>query len=741
MQQISIGVSYIVLTEEIGFGDEVPNSFINPLADQLIQLLNRIEDSGHLQIINTSDDGTKTEIEVQAPFSNFFTDWKVSWSDPREGTPKQADDGFSSDPLDSTRFLEVQVNIGARNANDFYNQAVSVADAIQDYNGLEGVGYGENQNSNSFVTSVMWTLGIDVPAFGDALLPTAVEQLPGLDTNVIKDGVTNTLVPDTAIDIVLTGDTNFDGTSGDTPNTDVFNGGLGDDQLFGGAGDDFLAGGGGADIIEGGEGDDIIDIGTGFHLIDQNDGSVQHQPDETPEQGDGAADIIIIGEGAGTDTILGRGDAEDRIVVRINDSIGFALKGALLPQPYTLEDNEVPDGAFTVIGGPNGTLEAWAMSELTFDDVFVRYEFGAIDQETGLRTLTIVVGFDEANEVIATIIIEDFMMGDFGIDLIKWDAIEDTYYDEDNDVFVEEIIFERPPNWFADLQEVITIPAVPDPYEPDYSGNEDDSLTVPVTPGDDQVDLNELDNGGGAWFIDALEGNDEVDGSSNDDVILGNDGDDNVEARNGNDWLDGGAGDDMLFGNQGDDILIGGLGNDTLNGGQGIDTVIYQDHDGVIVYMTNGGEAQEVAPGEFDTLINIENLIASNGNDVIFGNGKDNLILGLEGDDELRGRNGDDALFGDAGADRLVGGNGADYLAGGADADRLVGGEGADTFAFNVGDGRDVIVDFEAGTDKIALDESLLGGLTLEEFMDEANGNVSRLEGAIYASISAMGIS
>jgi len=554
-----------------------------------------------------------------------------------------------------------------------------------------------------------------------------VDQLPGVEQNVIKDGygVFTTIT----FDLTLVGDTNFDDTSGDTPNTDVFNGGLGDDQLFGGAGDDFLAGGGGADIIEGGEGDDIIDIGTGFHLIDQNDGSVQHQPGETPDQGDSAADIIIIGEGTGTDTILGRGDAEDRIVLRINDNVGLELLGG----PRRLNENgeAIETGIISFFSNWGTGLTG---NSLANDSIAARYELGQLDPDTGKQSLTIIVTADGApDSTLATIIIEDFVEGDFGIHFIEAEPREIIVEEQDefeNPIFITEIVYELPDNWEAAYQSTLTIPAMPEPYEPNYDGTEDDSgVPLPVTPDDDQVDLKELDNGGGAWFIDALEGNDEVDGSGSDDVILGNDGDDNVEARNGNDWLDGGAGDDMLFGNQGDDILIGGLGNDTLNGGQGIDTVIYQDHDGVIVYMTNGGEAQEVAPGEFDTLINIENLIASNGNDVIFGNGKDNLILGLEGDDELRGRNGDDALFGDAGADRLVGGNGEDYLAGGADADRLVGGEGADTFAFNVGDGRDVIVDFEAGTDKVALDESLLGGLTLEEFMDEANGNVSRLEG------------
>lgn len=75
----------------------------------------------------------------------------------------------------------------------------------------------------------------------------------------------------------------------------------------------------------------------------------------------------------------------------------------------------------------------------------------------------------------------------------------------------------------------------------------------------------------------------------------------------------------------------------------------------------------------------------------------------------LQGTAADETLFGGGGRDVLRGGDGADTLMGGAGADRLEGGIGADVFVYgNVSDsnsvsGRDKIVDFELGVDKVDL--------------------------------------
>ena len=86
----------------------------------------------------------------------------------------------------------------------------------------------------------------------------------------------------------------------------------------------------------------------------------------------------------------------------------------------------------------------------------------------------------------------------------------------------------------------------------------------------------------------------------------------------------------------------------------------------------------------------------TNGDDLLFGNQKGNLILGFGGNDRIAGETGDDVVFGGAGNDKiggncgtdwLFGEDGNDYLNGGPDADHMFGGSGNDVYLVdNVGD-------------------------------------------------------
>ncbi len=88
---------------------------------------------------------------------------------------------------------------------------------------------------------------------------------------------------------------------------------------------------------------------------------------------------------------------------------------------------------------------------------------------------------------------------------------------------------------------------------------------------------------------------------------------------------------------------------------------------------------------------------AGAGNDrVVAGDGND-VVEGGAGNDVLMGGGGNDALNGGAGNDQVNGGAGNDTLNGGTGNDVLTGGTGADTFVFAAGDGRDVVLDFQAG--------------------------------------------
>jgi Ca2+-binding RTX toxin-like protein len=131
--------------------------------------------------------------------------------------------------------------------------------------------------------------------------------------------------------------------------------------------------------------------------------------------------------------------------------------------------------------------------------------------------------------------------------------------------------------------------------------------------------------------------------------------------------LIGSSGEDRLTGNSLDNLLAGGLGGDVLNGMGGTDTVDYsRDHffdagdtaDRVAVRLGEGvaDEFKLQSDGTFlqvshDTLISIENVIGTAGDDVIRGNDLDNRLEGRGGNNVLDGGLGDDTLIGGSGID------------------------------------------------------------------------------------------
>lgn len=72
----------------------------------------------------------------------------------------------------------------------------------------------------------------------------------------------------------------------------------------------------------------------------------------------------------------------------------------------------------------------------------------------------------------------------------------------------------------------------------------------------------------------ALGGDDQIQGTNNNDVINGNSGDDEILGADGNDFLRGGKGNDNVAGGLGNDFLVGDYGIDTLTGNEGIDNFI-----------------------------------------------------------------------------------------------------------------------------------------------------------------------
>ena len=210
-----------------------------------------------------------------------------------------------------------------------------------------------------------------------------------------------------------------------------------------------------------------------------------------------------------------------------------------------------------------------------------------------------------------------------------------------------------------------------------------------------------------------------VNGSENNDVILGD-----AKANT----LNGGGGNDTISGGGGDDLLLGSSGSDLYRGGAGADTLSYEAFAGGVTLVRGGTIIK--ADGSVDTIADfaVETIVGTKGavNTIDGSTGvtaalnvnlsKQNLtITGLpfvgtaaltvKNFTDVKGSENADVITGDKGANRLSGNGGNDVLTGLGGKDLLTGGFGADTFVFGYGDsllsGFDLITDLEIGVDAI----------------------------------------
>ena len=233
-----------------------------------------------------------------------------------------------------------------------------------------------------------------------------------------------------------------------------------------------------------------------------------------------------------------------------------------------------------------------------------------------------------------------------------------------------------------------------------------------------------------------------INGTGNDDSLVGTESADQISGLAGNDSLDGLGGNDSLLGSAGDDWLSGGLGSDTLDGGDGNDRVNDVD---------NNTPSRDTLLGGLGD----DSLSAWSGADFMDGGEGDDLLedhdfSDVDVDDTLLGGNGNDTLSAMYGSDLLDGGDGADRLswrATGAAGEvaTLIGGAGNDEFwlsarsqaVLDAGTGDDRIVlwgfgveastlvmTLGSGADTIVFDTSLFGTPVITDFAGGAGGDV-----------------
>lgn len=254
------------------------------------------------------------------------------------------------------------------------------------------------------------------------------------------------------------------------------------------------------------------------------------------------------------------------------------------------------------------------------------------------------------------------------------------------------------------------------------------------TPGQDRISGSAggdtIWGGAGNDEIWAVEGNDQISGGAGNDRAFGSSGSDTIWGGSGADTLGGGVGNDTISGGQGWDELWGAAGNDSLNGGPGNDLLgayhgndtleAGSGNDTIWSYYgddrLNGGTGNDEMWGSYGD----DRLEGGAGNDTLGGAWGRDRLWGGDGNDLMYGGAEADRLFGGGGQDTLVGGTGNDRLDGGAGTDRLRGDSGNDLFVFRQGHGRDTIMDFAPGEDRIQLRGTLRSFESLD--LREVNG-------------------
>jgi Ca2+-binding RTX toxin-like protein len=231
--------------------------------------------------------------------------------------------------------------------------------------------------------------------------------------------------------------------------------------------------------------------------------------------------------------------------------------------------------------------------------------------------------------------------------------------------------------------------------------------------------------GAGTDTLTGGSGSDQLFGESGNDTLLGKGGNDLLFGGSDNDTLTGGDADDQAFGQSGNDRTIWNPGDDTdLNeGGAGTDTVEVNGGNGAEQFTTtaNGTRVRfdRLNPAPFAIDIGTsENLVlnANGGDDSFSATGNLAALIKLTVD----GGTGNDNLLGSNGLDVLLGGDGNDFVDGQQGNDVGFLGAGNDTFQWDPGDGSDVV----EGQD--GADTMLFNGSAINERM-EASANGGRV--------------
>jgi Ca2+-binding RTX toxin-like protein len=498
---------------------------------------------------------------------------------------------------------------------------------------------------------------------------------------------------------------------------DILRGNAGDDRLYGGIGDDRLEGGPGNDWLSGGFGSDTIDGGEGNDFV-RGDGTIDHIFDtgggtDTLSFADGVTPGFGAGIATGATNFPGGKEGERGVYLNLAAGTGAANNGAagsgggvddvqagvferIVGTPFsdyivgtTAGEEILGGGGADVIlggGGPD-VLRGGA------DGDYLEGEVGSI--------LDGGPGFDGCAGGGATPApCESTAKAVHPRDTNKVSVGETDAGSGSTDVY---LVGSNGPDTVAaaygpsavsfSLSGGATFSADPDDAGGCTLGPGAEPTTatcplgVPATPNVPALDSILLAGMGGADNITASgfpdgtsvvelggAGGDTLNGGPSEDVLV-----DDPPGNPSVDTLNAGGGDDALIHDGGADTLEGGEGSDlflsvsicdgeTLSGGPSLpgdrDNASWAKLEGGgvdarldlgIVGQVGEGESPVCPTGAPDNLVGIEDLEGSNGDDVLYGDGNANQLLGHRGADTYRALGGNDLILANSGsADKAI---------------------------------------------------------------------------------------
>lgn len=589
-------------------------------------------------------------------------------------------------------------------------------------------------------------------------------------------------------DTINAGDGNDQVWGGD--GHDTLMGGAGDDYLDGDAGDDMLEGGAGADTLVGRSGADTLVGGTG----DDSYVYIPGSGSDLIINSDGGYDGLFFNDGIDRDRLTFEQDGDDLLVLVDDDPTqSVRVQDHFLGGNHAI-DFVQPDGGYLmdtveidqIVAAGNSEYDSVIEGTASDEQLVGTAGRDLINGLAGSDTLFGMAGDDElqggegsdylsggngsgagsGNDVLFGGNGNDTLSGEDGDDSLHGGLGDDSYY------YTAAGGVDTIDNSGGGFDGIFTLDSVGrDRLSFHQEGDDlvilvdaDLAQQVRVTNhflgGDSAISFVQPDDGGASILaadipalLEALPDDDGgtggTPGGGENPPAPETGGDDVINGTVGNDILLGGEGDDTLHGDSGNDTLIGGAGDDTYLFSGGQDTLDNREGGTDILrfiggitfsevssYLTksgndlilsvNGGPDQVTLSRFFlggDYLI--ENIEFETGGSLTaqqifnaFGlsipavqapfdttvegtTGDDAALSGSSDSDLIRGGNGDDLLQGDDSDDRLEGGNGSDTLEGEAGNDVLLGGRGDDTYIFHAGDGQDVIDNSGGGNDTL----------------------------------------